>query len=44
MIAYKQQNSGKLVVVEPDENIIKALKKNKEINNSNFIIVNKFVS
>jgi FkbM family methyltransferase len=43
-VAYKQKNSGNLVVVEPDTSIIPALTKNKNLNNSNFIIVNKYIS
>jgi len=43
-IAYKQKNSGNLVVIEPDTTIIPALTKNKILNNSKFVIVNKYIS
>jgi len=43
-IAYKQNNSGKIVVVEPDESIIPALKNNMIINNSKFEIFNGYIS
>ena len=37
-------NKTNQVVIEPDTNIINALTKNRDDNNSNFIIVNKFIS
>jgi GR25 family glycosyltransferase involved in LPS biosynthesis len=40
-IAYKQNNSGNLVVVESDKSILEILKSNKERNGSNFIILDK---
>lgn len=43
-IAHIQNNSGNLVVIEPDTRIINSLIKNKEINNANFTIVNKYIS
>lgn len=44
VIAYKQNNNGNLVVVEPDDTIINALEYNKNINNANFIIARHFIS
>jgi FkbM family methyltransferase len=43
-IAHIQNNSGNLVVVEPDTRIINSLIKNKEINSANFTILNKYIS
>jgi len=43
-IAHIQNNSGNLVVVEPDTRIINSLIKNKEINRANFTILNKYIS
>ena len=38
------ENNGKLLAVEPDSSIIPALKKNREINNAKFEILNKIIS
>ena len=38
------ENKGKLVSVEPDSSIIPTLKKNREINNAKFEILNKIIS
>jgi len=43
-VAYKQNNSGNLVVVEPDSTILPALKNNRKINKSNYIILDKYIS
>jgi FkbM family methyltransferase len=43
-IAHIQNNNGNLVVIEPDTKIINALIKNKENNNANFTVVNKYIS
>lgn len=44
VINYKLKNKTNHVVIEPDENIIHALVKNKELNNSNYQIVPKIIS
>ena len=44
VIAYKQNNNGNLIVIEPDKSIINALKKNKERNGAKFTILNKYIS
>jgi FkbM family methyltransferase len=43
-IAHIQNNSGNLVVIEPDTRIINSLIKNKELNRANFTILNKYIS
>jgi len=44
VIAYKQNNNGNLIVIEPDKQIINSLENNKKINNANFTIINKYIS
>jgi len=44
IINYKLKNKKNHVVVEPDENIIPALIKNKTLNNSNYHILPKIIS
>ena len=43
-IAYKQNNSGNLIVVEPDTSVISALTNNKNINKMNYTIINNYIS
>jgi FkbM family methyltransferase len=43
-ISHIQNNSGNLVVIEPDTRIINSLIKNKELNRANFTILNKYIS
>jgi FkbM family methyltransferase len=44
VINYKLKNKKNHVVVEPDEKIISALKKNRELNNSEYQILPKIIS
>ena len=44
LISKIVENKGKIVVVEPDKNVIPALIKNKELNNAKFEILHKIIT
>ena len=44
VINYKLENKKNHVVVEPDENIVPALIKNRDLNNSSYYILSKVIS